>query len=192
MMSLPSRLTSTGYPSWQRRHRMKSSARPELPTVMDCSALLSTRPDSTYKSGKVVQTNGATSYNSHRNDLRLPVLETLTSLLVSVYRTQLMGTEHTRSRVIGHYILQHMLQLLVIDQHHRRQGLTAQCHYQRFWCFQRLLQQFPAPFFTRVYFSTQVVVIIKRPDTSSPHSPAEFANTPCRTFDPSPSRKATI
>ena len=40
---------------------MKPSARPELPTVMDCSALLSTRPDSTYKSGKVVQTSGATS-----------------------------------------------------------------------------------------------------------------------------------
>ena len=43
---------------------MKSSARPELPTVMDCSALLSTRPDSTYKSGKVVQTSGATSINT--------------------------------------------------------------------------------------------------------------------------------
>ena len=40
---------------------MKSSARPELPTVMDCSTPTSTRPGSTYKSGKVVQTNGATS-----------------------------------------------------------------------------------------------------------------------------------
>jgi len=47
---------------------MKSSARPELPIVMDCSAPLSTRPDSTYKSGKVVQTNGTTSVGMARSD----------------------------------------------------------------------------------------------------------------------------
>ena len=51
---------------------MKSLARPELPTAsfvssqapndaMDNSALYPTHPESTYKSGKVVQTNGATS-----------------------------------------------------------------------------------------------------------------------------------
>ena len=40
---------------------MKSSVRPESTTTMDYSALISTRPDSTYKSGKVVQTSGATS-----------------------------------------------------------------------------------------------------------------------------------
>jgi hypothetical protein len=51
---------------------MKSLVRPELPTVavrssqatldaVDNSALLATRPQSTYKSGNVVQTNGATS-----------------------------------------------------------------------------------------------------------------------------------
>ena len=47
---------------------MKSSARPELPTVMDCSTPTSTRPGSTYKSGKVVQTNGATSVFTARED----------------------------------------------------------------------------------------------------------------------------
>jgi len=51
---------------------MKSLVRPELPTAalrssqathaaVDNSAPLATRPESTYKSGKVVQTNGATS-----------------------------------------------------------------------------------------------------------------------------------
>jgi len=51
---------------------MKSLGRPELPTAsvgssqattatVDNSAPLATRPESTYKSGKVVQTNGATS-----------------------------------------------------------------------------------------------------------------------------------
>jgi hypothetical protein len=50
---------------------MKSLVRPELPTAsvgslqattaaVDNSAPLATRPESTYKSGKVVQTNGAT------------------------------------------------------------------------------------------------------------------------------------
>ena len=40
---------------------MKFQVRPELPTtVVDNDALL-TRPSSTYKSGNVVQTNGATS-----------------------------------------------------------------------------------------------------------------------------------
>jgi len=52
---------------------MKSLGRPELPTAsvgssqattatVDNSAPLATRPESTYKSGKVVQTNGATSF----------------------------------------------------------------------------------------------------------------------------------
>ena len=40
---------------------MNSSARPALPTTMDCVSPLTTRPDTTYKSGKVVQTSGATS-----------------------------------------------------------------------------------------------------------------------------------
>ena len=51
---------------------MKFVVRPELPTAalrssqatlaaVDNSAPLATRPQSTYKSGKVVQTNGATS-----------------------------------------------------------------------------------------------------------------------------------
>jgi hypothetical protein len=51
---------------------MKSLVRPELPTAsvgssqattaaVDNSAPLATRPESTYQSGKVVQTNGATS-----------------------------------------------------------------------------------------------------------------------------------
>ncbi len=51
---------------------MKSVVRPELPTAsvgssqaptaaVDNSALFATSPVSTYKSGKVVQTNGATS-----------------------------------------------------------------------------------------------------------------------------------
>ena len=51
---------------------MKSLVRPELSTAalrssqatlaaVDNSAPLATRPESTYKSGKVVQTNGATS-----------------------------------------------------------------------------------------------------------------------------------
>lgn len=51
---------------------MKSLVRPELPTAsvgssqattaaVDNSAPLATRPESTYKSGKVVQTTGATS-----------------------------------------------------------------------------------------------------------------------------------
>jgi len=56
---------------------MKSSARPELPIVMDCSAPLSTRPDSTYKSGKVVQTNGTTSQDNSPEQIedRLGMLE---------------------------------------------------------------------------------------------------------------------
>ena len=55
---------------------MKSPVRPELPTAavrssqatlaaVDNSAPLATRPESTYKSGKVVQTSGTTS--THRN-----------------------------------------------------------------------------------------------------------------------------
>jgi hypothetical protein len=51
---------------------MQSLVRPELPTAalrssqathaaVDNSAPFATRPESTYKSGKVVQTNGATS-----------------------------------------------------------------------------------------------------------------------------------
>jgi hypothetical protein len=51
--------------------------RPELPTAsvgssqattaaVDNSAPLATRPESTYKSGKVVQTNGATSFCRHK------------------------------------------------------------------------------------------------------------------------------
>lgn len=51
---------------------MKSSVRPELPTAsvgssqappaaVDNSAPSAIRPESTYKSGKAVQTNGATS-----------------------------------------------------------------------------------------------------------------------------------
>ena len=59
--SLSSKLTSTCYPSWQRRDRMKSSVRPELPTVTDCSAPVSICPEFTYKSGTIVQTNRATS-----------------------------------------------------------------------------------------------------------------------------------
>jgi len=55
---------------------MKSLVRPELPTAsvgssqaiaaVDNSAPLATRPESTYKSGKVVQTNGATSRRQGR------------------------------------------------------------------------------------------------------------------------------
>jgi len=55
---------------------MTSLVRPELPTAalrlsqatlaaVDNSAPLATRPQSTYKSGKVVQTNGATSKLTH-------------------------------------------------------------------------------------------------------------------------------
>ena len=40
---------------------MNSSARPALFTTVDCASPLTTRPDSTYKSGNVVQTSGATS-----------------------------------------------------------------------------------------------------------------------------------
>ena len=54
---------------------MKFLVRPELPTAsvgssqattaaVDNSAPLATRPQSTYKSGKVVQTTGATSLNT--------------------------------------------------------------------------------------------------------------------------------
>ena len=54
---------------------MKSMVRPELPTAsvgssqappaaVDNSAPSVSRPESTYKSGKVVQTNGATSVSS--------------------------------------------------------------------------------------------------------------------------------
>ncbi|GEM_PF-3111205 len=54
---------------------MKSLVHPELPTAalrssqatlaaVDNSAPLANRPESTYKSGKVVQTTGATSYQS--------------------------------------------------------------------------------------------------------------------------------
>jgi len=73
---------------------MKSSVRPELPTVMDCSALLSTRPDSTYKSGKVVQTNGTTSRERLASmlimtlaldlPLRKPALEYLRWMLIEL------------------------------------------------------------------------------------------------------------
>ena len=66
-MSLPSRLTSTGFLNWRRQHRMNSSARPALFTTVDCASPLTTRPDSTYKSGKVVQTSGATSVNQMKN-----------------------------------------------------------------------------------------------------------------------------
>lgn len=40
---------------------MKPSARPALPTTMDCASPISTRTDSTYKSGNTVQRSGATS-----------------------------------------------------------------------------------------------------------------------------------
>ena len=53
---------------------MKSSARPELTTAVGCSAPSSTRPDSTYKSGNVVQTNGATSH--YRPKKLFPTLAT--------------------------------------------------------------------------------------------------------------------
>ncbi len=54
---------------------MKSLVRPELPTAalrssqathaaVDNSAPFPTRPESTYKSGKVVQTTGATSFTN--------------------------------------------------------------------------------------------------------------------------------
>ena len=57
---------------------MKSLVRPELPTAsagssqaptaaVDNSAPSVNRPESTYKSGKAVQTNGATSDQSLRN-----------------------------------------------------------------------------------------------------------------------------
>ncbi len=57
---------------------MQVLVRPELPTAsvgssqattaaVDNSASLATRPQSTYKSGKVVQTTGATSYRSNRS-----------------------------------------------------------------------------------------------------------------------------
>ena len=63
---------------------MKSPVRPELPTAsvgssqappaaVDNSAPSAIRPDSTYKSGKVVQTNGATSQGS------MPALKYLAS-----------------------------------------------------------------------------------------------------------------
>src|SRR5665811_197864 len=68
-----SKLTWNCCPSWPRLRRMKSLVSPELPTAsvgswqattaaVDNSAPLATRPESTYKSGKVVQTNGATSH----------------------------------------------------------------------------------------------------------------------------------
>jgi hypothetical protein len=61
---------------------MKSLVRPELPTAsvgssqattaaVDNSAPLATRPESTYKSGKVVQTIGATSDDQRASDLVL-------------------------------------------------------------------------------------------------------------------------
>ena len=40
---------------------MNPSARPAFSTTVDCASPLPTRRDSTYKSGKVVQTSGATS-----------------------------------------------------------------------------------------------------------------------------------
>ena len=69
-MSLPSRLTSTGFLNWRRQHRMNSSARPALFTTVDCASPLTARPDSTYKSGNVVQTSGATSYRMSRTGRR--------------------------------------------------------------------------------------------------------------------------
>lgn len=59
---------------------MRSSVRPELPTAalrssqathaaVDNSAPFATRPESTYKSGKAVQTNGATSETYFMFDL---------------------------------------------------------------------------------------------------------------------------
>ena len=59
-------------PNWPRLRKMKSLVRPELPTAalrssqathaaVDNSAPSATRPEPTYKSGKVVQINGATS-----------------------------------------------------------------------------------------------------------------------------------
>ena len=70
-----SRPTSTTSPSCQPcrwRHKMRSLVRPELPTAsvgssqaptaaVDNSALVSTHPEPTYKSGKAVQTTGTTS-----------------------------------------------------------------------------------------------------------------------------------
>lgn len=58
---------------------MKDWVRPELPTAavrssqatlaaVDNSAPLATRPESTYKSGKVVQTTGATSESKGMRD----------------------------------------------------------------------------------------------------------------------------
>ena len=76
-----SRPMTTCCPNWHRLHRMKSLVRPELPTAsvgssqvttaaVDNSAPLATRPQSTYRSGKVVQTTGATSIGMGLNRSR--------------------------------------------------------------------------------------------------------------------------
>ena len=67
------KLSMDGRGFWQRLHKMRSLVRPESPTAsvgssqattaaVDNSAPLATRPESTYKSGKVVPTNGANSF----------------------------------------------------------------------------------------------------------------------------------
>ena len=72
MMSRLTKRTCACYLNWQRRHRVKSSARPELTTAalrssqttlatVDNFAPHLARPDSTYKLLKIVQTSGATS-----------------------------------------------------------------------------------------------------------------------------------
>jgi hypothetical protein len=68
----PEQVYPNCYQNWPRLHKMKFLVRPELPAAsvgssqaspaaLDNSAPLATRPKSTYKSGKVVQTSGATS-----------------------------------------------------------------------------------------------------------------------------------
>ena len=82
---------------------MKSPVRPELPTAalrssqatlaaVDNSASFLNRLDSTYKSGKAVQTTGATSCRVHLHSLRLipPQID-----------THSMKLPHHRSYVIG-------------------------------------------------------------------------------------------
>ena len=72
MAPRPNRPIWTWCQNWRRPHKMKSVVRPELPTAsvgssqaptaaVDNSAPLLITPESTYKSGKSVQTTGATS-----------------------------------------------------------------------------------------------------------------------------------
>jgi hypothetical protein len=73
------------YRESKRQHKMQVLVRPELPTAsvgssqattaaVDNSASLATRPEFTYKSGKVVQTNGATStYRGGAGKVHWPV-----------------------------------------------------------------------------------------------------------------------